>query len=480
MRPAVAPLALVLASVALLFPLRAAAHGLHGHVHVTGWAIDSLPEGELRTLLSDPEMRGAALMGAAFPDSGYAATDDALEPGARAYGEHAHWEPFVEDFITQLRATHGPTYETREEQLLVAFLLGCASHGLQDELFDSTFLFEVEQRDGAGQEATDPGTDGFLVQDGYFWMVPSDYVPVDELLPLFADLSEDVDAEVIAHGVGNVRVYVNALIGPSIAEANGEMYRPLIPWAADHYLDAGVPGSLRAEILPTARYMEAIWARLHNRFDEAGLVIHAWPDPPRRLREADASSVASWVTLILGKGVMNGAATGALTDDVDAAHPFTFAFTRFTGEGSSRIVRFQPNADLVPGAFYTATLEAGAVLVDGTTTTGAHAHRFQVDCADASLCPPLGALDDPAIDPPPPPPPPDADTPDAAVPDARVDATVDSGAPPAMTDDGCACAAPGRPSATLAWLGLLGAGWVGARGRRRQTPSAAGPSEVAS
>jgi MYXO-CTERM domain-containing protein len=257
-------------------------------------------------------------------------------------------------------------------------------------------------------------------------MEPSHYVPVDDLLPLFADLSEDVDAEVIEHGVGNIRVYVNTVIGPSIAEANGEMYRPVIPWAAAHYLDAGVPGSLRAEIVPTARYMEAIWERLHGRYDESGLVIHAWPDAPRRLREADSTSVASWVTLILGKGLMQGSASGTFADEATDPHPFTLAYTRWGGEGTSRIVRFQPDVDLTPGAFYTATLEPGAMLIDGSATVMAHTHRFQVDCEDETVCPPLGELDDPSIDPPPPPPPADAAVVDAAADAGSSDAEVEA------------------------------------------------------
>ena len=45
------------------------AHGINGHVHVTAWAIDSLPDGDLKTFLSDPELRNAALFGAVFPDT---------------------------------------------------------------------------------------------------------------------------------------------------------------------------------------------------------------------------------------------------------------------------------------------------------------------------------------------------------------------------------------------------------------------------
>jgi hypothetical protein len=61
------PRVFVVALVALcsaLSPARAHAHGHIGHVHVTGWAIDSLPPGELRDFFAAPEVRAAALMGA--------------------------------------------------------------------------------------------------------------------------------------------------------------------------------------------------------------------------------------------------------------------------------------------------------------------------------------------------------------------------------------------------------------------------------
>lgn len=57
--------------VSLLAPSSALSHECWGHVHVTGWAIESLPPGLLRDFFADPEVVEAALFGAAFPDSGY-------------------------------------------------------------------------------------------------------------------------------------------------------------------------------------------------------------------------------------------------------------------------------------------------------------------------------------------------------------------------------------------------------------------------
>ena len=107
-------------------PGLAAAHGINGHVHVTGWAIESLPPGPLRAFFDDAALRDTAQSGASFPDSGYAVDD--------AYGEMAHWEPFIEAYVRWIKTTHGPDFATDEARRHIAFMMGAASHGLQDEI----------------------------------------------------------------------------------------------------------------------------------------------------------------------------------------------------------------------------------------------------------------------------------------------------------------------------------------------------------
>ncbi len=377
-----------------LAPVAAYAHGVIGHIHVTGWAAQNLPEGELRSIFLDPDVYLALLTGAMFPDTGYALD----RPGSRDYAEHAHWEPFIEDFIQHVRQTYGPTYDTKEERMVVAFLLGAASHGLQDELFDSTFLYEVEQRDQGGQDITDPGTDGFLVLDGLFQMLPGNFVPIDDLLPLFEVLNKPIDQTLIEDMVRIVRNgYVNDTLGPRIAANNGRRAEVQIPWARANYLDPGIAGTLRSEIKPTGAHMQALWDRLHGRFEEANLVVHTWPEAPRRLREADHRSVASWVTMVFGKGVKQDSASTALFDGLGAPHPFQLRYTRWGG--TSRLVRYQATADYVPGGTYTAVLQPGAELVDGSRTTLQHEVDFQVECDDPNdpTCPVIEVTGDPTI-----------------------------------------------------------------------------------
>lgn len=373
---------------------RVAAHGIVGHMHVTGWAIDNLPPGELKAIFEDPDVFRAAVTGAMFPDTGYPLD----KPAAREYAEYTHWEPFIDRFVEHIRTTYAPPYDTKEEKMLIAFLMGCAAHGLQDELFDSTFLYETEQRDGHSAEVADPGTDGFLVLDGYFRLVPSDYLPIDEILPLYAVLNQPIDRALIESQVSVVRnAYANDTLGPLVAANYGRRALPQIPWAAQHYLDMGIAGSLGAEVEPTLHYLEALWERLNGRFDDSHLIVHTWPEAPRRLRSANHNDVASWVTLVFGKGVQQDSATPSLVDMADTTHPFQLRYTRWGG--TSRLVRFQPTEDFQPGAFYTASIAAGATLVDGTQTTHAQELTFQVDCLDPddAACPPVTIADDPAL-----------------------------------------------------------------------------------
>ena len=85
-----------------------------------------------------------------------------------------------------------PPWNTLESRKRVAFLMGCASHGLQDTLFDSLFLYQIEERDGAGQDFADPGTDGFLVLDEHVRFQPEEDIPMETLLELYAGLEEEI------------------------------------------------------------------------------------------------------------------------------------------------------------------------------------------------------------------------------------------------------------------------------------------------
>ena len=438
-------------ALAVLIPGVAEAHGLWGHIHVTGWAVENMPDDELRQFLLEPEVFNALLFGAVFTDTGYAIDD----PAARAYSEHTHWEPFIEDYVEWMRVNDPPPWDTLESRKRVAFLLGCASHGLQDSIFDSLFLHQVEERDGAGQDETDPGTDGFLALDDYIRFIPEEDIPMSTVLALYEELGEDVTQEVIEEAVKAVTtVYINDSIGVAVAETLGDLYADDMPWGREHYMDPDVPGSLRAEIYPTMRYQQALWSRLNGDFSADDVTVFAFPESERRLRSGDVGTTDSWVTLIFGAGV---AYEGDLTELLDAGGApvaFTQANSRW-GPGHTRLIRLQPDEELIPGDWYTARLRAGAALIDGQATTETVEVSFQVACADEDDpdCPVLEPLVA-SVD---------------GIPEEPVGDTGEDTGGEGGKASGCGCAAvpptAAAGGAAGAWLLLLG--WFGVRRREK-------------
>ncbi len=424
------PLLLVLAAL----PAGAAAHGINGHVHVTGWAIENLPPGELRDFFADPEIREAAQIGASFPDSGYAIGD--------GYGELAHWEPFVDGYVRHLRAR--APFDTPEERKQVAFLMGLAAHGLQDELFDSVFLHQVHEHDGpfprtvngkeypTAQDPADPGTDAFLFTDGYLRFKPALFVPFDDVIAVMADVhGHRVERETIDQGMRRVKTLVIDRFH-AIAPVYEREMRPVIPWTAANYMDPGIPGSLTSEIAPTGAYLQALWDRLHDRWPARAVVTHTWPEAPRRLRSGDPATVDSWITLVFGAGTINGSVnteTVRLLDAGGAEVPFSLHHTRWGGspDDSSRLVQLRPTAPLAPDAEHTVRVEPGVRLQDGRVLDVPWTYTFRTPCADGQAC---ADADAGAPDLWPPDAAPDAAAPDAASPDAAPpDAAVPDAAP---------------------------------------------------
>ena len=390
----------VLFTLSVLSAARGAdAHGVWCHVHVTGWAIENLPSGDLSEFYQDPEVFNAAIFGSAFTDSGYAVVTGTHQDAARDYGEHTHWEPFVDEAVNWMRENDPPPWDSQESRLRAAFIMGAASHGLQDEIFDSLFLDQVDEHEGGGQEVADPAVDGFLAIDGHLRFVPEAYVPMDMLLELYSGLSHEITEDVINRGVEILTsVYINGGAGVMIAEASGTSYARQAPWLHENYLNPGIPGSIFTEIEPTGQYLQAIWDRLHEQYDDEDLVTHAYPALPRRLLGHDSGSPDSWVTFVFGQGLNIGSAALTWTDASGAEVAFTAKNTRW-GAHWSRLVRLLPDEDLVPGAWYTVTLGSGADTINGGVFESTFAHTFQVACGDdTTSCPDLGEIDDPAIE----------------------------------------------------------------------------------
>ena len=451
-------------AVLLLSPAAASAHGVWGHVHVTGWAIENLPVGDVRDFFAEPEVMNAALFGAAFTDSGYAipaGTD--IASAARAFGEHTHWEPFIQDFVQWIEKNDPPPWTTLESKKRVAFLMGCAAHGLQDEIFDSLFLFQVKEHDGGSQDNADPASDGFLVVDGHQRFLPEPWVPMETLLELYADLDAGVTAEVIDRAVLVLTgAYINDTLGLLAAKKLEEVYGPDLPWMRAHYLDPNIPGSLRAEINPTLHYMEALWKRLHGELLPGDTIISTYPESPRRLIGGSADSPDSWVTVVYGIGVHADSLKATWTADAGGASTdVSIEGTRW-GATWTRLHRIQPKIDVTSGDFYTVDVAPGQPRIDGVETTAATSIQFQVSCETEGdpACADQD-IEDPTIDEPEPEPEPVIEEVNAAEPSEPVVAERGAASPEGCSSSG----APGRGLPGLAFLFALGG--LACMGRRR-------------
>lgn len=342
--------------ILLLFSFPTYAHGIWGHIHVTGWAIEYTRNPDLRALFSDPEVRNSALFGSAFTDSGYFPFAESTAQHSRLYAEYTHWEPFVSDYIQWMKLNDPPPFTSKESQKRVAFLMGNAAHGLQDELFDSLFLHRAEEEDGQGQDSLDPACDGFLAREGELRFYPSQDIPFSPLLEIYAQIDPLIDAQIIEESVElMVGLYVNEESGENTAIQLADLYGENLIWSAQHYLDPNIPGSLQSEIIPTAKYMEAIWKRLHDTFEAKDLLISTFPERNRRLNNVQSDSAGSWSTAIFGSGINIEQIDARFTDGTGTEIPFTLSGTEW-GESWTRLVRIQPEVDLEKDSRYVISL----------------------------------------------------------------------------------------------------------------------------
>jgi hypothetical protein len=347
-------------------------------MHVTGWAIENLPPGELRDMFSDPEVMNAAIFGSAYTDSGYW-PKGSVESQARAYGEHTHWEPFIQDFVTWIRVNDPPPWTSLESKKRFAFMLGCASHGLQDEIFDSIFLDQVDYHDNGNQDIADPATDGFLSVDGHLRFMPTEYYPKDTVLELYQTLNMGITEETVRYGLDAMEtLYVNPRSGYAVAAGFARQHEAKLGWTRAHYFDADVPGSIRSEILPTMRYMMALWERVQGQNSADNPVLFQYPDDGRFLRSLDPADPASWVTIVTAAAAK---ADFVMPDwKLDDGTPIAFS-KRGTHWGGTdqfaRVMQLRPLEQLPAGRASTVTWNFNGPLINGEVSTASVALPVQ-------------------------------------------------------------------------------------------------------
>ena len=125
----------------LCSPLTFAGGGI-AHMLIAKEAIAKLPDPALRILLLTN--LDAYLVGAYYPDSGFVAGNQ--------YGEDSHWDTFIETFANYIKEKY--KNPANENPKLVAFLFGCASHRVSDEVTHWVFYPLIKKHDFAKETIT--------------------------------------------------------------------------------------------------------------------------------------------------------------------------------------------------------------------------------------------------------------------------------------------------------------------------------------
>jgi hypothetical protein len=352
----------------LLAPRPALANGQVSHLWVSQTAIELLPPGELKDLLSDPAHEDMWRNGSMFPDGGYAVGD--------GYGETAHWEPFHNATIAWIRDTYGGPPYSGEAAEYVAFLMGMTSHGMADQVYDSLYMQRAHQEDAAMDwsesmdEATDVAFASYVgpVDHGELW------VPDELMAQLMGEaMGHEVSASTIRTGQAMVRL-VPVWVAEVIQQPEYlEPYLAQFPWACSHQIDPLVWGNPPDEAEVVARYWQEIWGRLSGEELPVGPVLATFPPDGKLGWETDFERVTARVTTIsawsLRGDLVPELDLQLTTDDGEQA-----AISRWVYYAN--VIHAEPTADLAPTTHYTVTVPADLPFSDAAAPTTSDPYEY--------------------------------------------------------------------------------------------------------
>lgn len=342
--------------LALVAP--ALANGQTSHLWITEAALEKLPEGDLRDLLTREDLRPWLRNGTMFPDGGYAVGDD--------YGEMAHWEPFQDLYLDWIRDTYAPPWSDEAAQH-IAFLMGLASHGMADQVYDALYLEEGRIEDSASDWDASPDEAADVVfasltgpQD-----IPDDVVPYDLLAELFASEGHEVSVQTIEQGQSLLRVAVTLVGEMGQHDSAVEMYTAQFPWVTGHQLDPLEHGNPPDEATVIALYWQVIWERLQGEDWMTDPVIATFPASDADGLALDASDYDARPAVVFARGAASGSFDDSLLDvqGPDGAVPVS---TDLYYGSDSHVVLIVPQQDWVEDAHYTATVSPGVSFRDET------------------------------------------------------------------------------------------------------------------
>ena len=283
----------------LLLLSAAFANGQTTHVWITRHALTHLPDGELRQVLLDNET--PLINGAMFPDGGYAFSPQ------HPYAETAHWEPFQSLYLYWIVEEHGPPLDAEGEQH-AAFLMGMASHGMADQIFDSLYMERSKVYDAdagwVSGVSMDEATDVWWALVTGPQEVPERWIPTEVFTELYAQVGIEATSKDMEDGQNLLGAAIDLVGLFSTSEDLLAGYEADYPWATQHLHDErDVPGAPRCEGAIVALYWQQIWARLHGDWGPLG-VLQTVPAPADFGLQTDASMVESRISVVFARGLL--------------------------------------------------------------------------------------------------------------------------------------------------------------------------------
>ncbi len=363
----------------------ARACGQNMHAWVTVQAVETLPEGELKDLLTGPEAERMLRNGCMFPDGGYANS-------LRDYAETLHWEPFQDRYLEWIRASYQPPWSD-EAARHIAFLMGMASHGMADQLFDATFMESSKVNDPVGWQTCTGILCGFDTFTDILWtqrqgaqLAPELWVPEHPVSELMRD---GFQIEVPPDKIFQSQVVVSMalkVVQSFAADPNGlKQEKKDYPWAFANIENPKVAGTPPLMAPMVARYFQVLYARLRGQpwADQPPLGVMAGNEQYELVREA--RNPESWISMAFPRGLDKPALKQEQFQIRSSkGEPVQAEAVLFYGH-SSHVVSLRPKNDWAPDETYTIEIAPGILGYDGVPTTSPF--TFQVSTGPKPLLP---------------------------------------------------------------------------------------------
>ena len=358
------------------------ANGGNTHVWISLHAVEHLPAGRLKDMLSRPELQPALINGSLFPDGGYVIEDD--------YGELAHWEPFIEAYVRWMRDDVAHPFDHGIAAEYSAFLFGIASHGMADQVFDASFVEEARVRDAAGWSddlltGHDTATDVMLVAaTGVDFTATPQHVPAAEIAAIYRErLGYEIDPAALDSGQ-NLLHRIVLVYGVSAAADPAKLadLEARYPRTAEHLMNERSVGAPPCEGAVVAAYWLALWDRMHEASGEQNYLIATYPRHGSVGFSTDHSSAAAQLLVVFGSGIQRAQLADRFSVVDSKGVSYDLAVDTQWGASVANVVKIRALDDWATDETFTVTVKPGLDFIDGYRLETPFSFTFSTTAGD--------------------------------------------------------------------------------------------------